>query len=267
MTARFETQPFSKRLKSMLKVDFRRMLTMPLFYIMAGGCFVIPILILVMTTMMGGTVSVDPNTGLETTVEGFKNVWQIIGTVSGEKSGAAMDMTSMCNINLLYIFAAVFVCLFVTEDFKSGYVKNLFASRPKKSDYVISKTLVGFVCGACTILTFFVGAMLGGAIAGLPFDLGAANVSSIVMCMLSKVFLIAVFVPIYMLASVIAKQKTWLSMIISLFAAMLLFMMIPALTPLNSGIMNVVLCLAGGMLFSACLGAVSGKILNKTSLV
>lgn len=47
------------------------------------------------------------------------------------------------NINMLYFFVAVFVCLFVSDDFRSGYAKNLFTVRSKKSDYVISKTLVG----------------------------------------------------------------------------------------------------------------------------
>ena len=123
----FESQSFGRRLKSMLKVDFRRMFTMPLFYIMAGVCLAIPILILVMTTMLDGSVRVNPNTGVETVVEGFDNVWQIIGTVSGEGSSVSMDMTGMCNINLLYFFAAVLVCLFVTEDFKSGYVIGCLA--------------------------------------------------------------------------------------------------------------------------------------------
>lgn len=206
---KIEHNSFGKRLRSMLKVDFRRMFTMPLFYIMTGICLVIPILILVMTTMMDGSVTVDPQTGAETVMEGFKNVWQIIGTVSGESSAMAMNMTSMCNINLLYFFAAVFVCLFVSEDFRSGYAKNLFTIRAKKGDYVISKTLAGFVCGVCMLLAFFIGSMLGGAIAGLPFDTGVAGASGIVMCLLSKMLLMAAFVPIYLFMSVIGKQKTW----------------------------------------------------------
>lgn len=263
----FETNSFGKRLKSMLKVDFRRMFTMPLIYIMTGICLVIPILILVMTTMMDGTVSVDPNTGAQTTIEAFENAWQIIGTVSGEGSSMSMDLTSMCNINLLYFFTAVLVCLFVSEDFKSGYAKNLFTVRAKKSDYVISKTLVGFVGGACMLFAFFTGAMLGGAISGLPFDAGEAGAGGIVMCLISKLFLMAVFIPIYLLMSVAAKQRTWLSLVVSLGAGMLLFMMIPMLTPLDSTVMNAALCLAGGALFSVGLGSVSSVILKKTSLV
>ena len=33
---KFESNGFGKRMKSMLSVDFRRMFTMPLFYIMAS---------------------------------------------------------------------------------------------------------------------------------------------------------------------------------------------------------------------------------------
>lgn len=118
-----------------------------------------------------------------------------------------MSMTSMCNINLLYFFVAVLICLFVSEDFRSGYAKKLFTVRSKKSDYVISKTLVGFVCGAIMLLAFFAGTMLGGAISGLPFDIGSASTGGIIMCMLSKMFLIAVFVPLYLAVNVAAKQK------------------------------------------------------------
>ncbi|MBQ7368522.1 MAG: hypothetical protein IJW60_02290, partial [Clostridia bacterium] len=117
-TVAFARNGFYKRLKSMLQVDFRRMLKTPLFYIVVGSCFVMPILILVMTTMMDGTVSTNPQTGEQTVIEGFKTVWQIIGTAGGDMSAAmTMDMTSMCNINLLSFFVAVFVCIFVSDDF------------------------------------------------------------------------------------------------------------------------------------------------------
>ena len=152
---KFEPNGFGDRLKSMLTVDFRRMFTMPLFYIMAGICFVIPILILVMTTMMDGTVNVDPNTGVETTIEAFISVWQVIGSASGDSSAMDMSMTGICNINLVYFLTAVFVCIFVADDFRSGYAKNLFTVRSKKSDYVISKTLIGFVGGAIMLIAFF----------------------------------------------------------------------------------------------------------------
>lgn len=267
MELSFEKNTFSKRMRSMLSVDFRRMFTMPLFYIMVGIAIVMPILILVMTTMMDGTVSVNPQTGEETVMEAFDSTWQAIGAISDESSAMSMDLVSMCNINLIFFMIAVYICIFVSEDFRSGYAKNLFTVHAKKSEYIISKTLVGFVSGTVMLLAFFVGAMLGGAIAGLPFDTGIADTASIVMCMLAKIFLMAVFVAIYLLTSVIAKEKLWLSILLSLGGGMLLFMMIPMLTPLNAGIMNVVLCLAGGVIFAIGLGAISNAVLKKRDIL
>ena len=265
--SRFVSESFSKRLNSMLKVDFRRMFTSPLFHILCGCALVMPILILVMTTMMGGTSVVDPTTGVETTMEAFTNTWQIIGSESGAMNGMNMDMTAMCNINLIYFLAGVFLCLFVGEDFRSGYAKNLFTVRARKSDYVASKTVVGITAGAAMLLCFFVGAIFGGAVSGLPFTLGGAGVFGLVMSMLAKICLMAVFVPIFLTMSVFAKQRTWLSILLSLFGGMLLFMMIPMLTPLDSGIGNVGMCLVGGVLFAAGLGVLSKMLLAKQDLV
>lgn len=267
MEVKFENVSFAKRLKNMLLVDFRRMFTMSFIYIMVGISFVMPILILVMTTMMDGSVTVDPNTGVETVIEGFDNVWQIIGVTSDSSGTMSMDLTSMCNINMLYFIIAVLVAMFVSEDFRSGYAKNLFAMRSKKNDYVISKTIVCFFGGALMILAFFVGSMIGGAIAGLPFELGTASVTNVVMCIISKVLLVAVFVPIFLVMSVVGKQRLWLSLVASFGLSMLLFTMVPMITPLDSTLMNVILCLAGGTLFSIGIGVISNIILNKTNIL
>lgn len=266
---RFAHNSFGRRLKSMLSVDFRRMFTMPLLYIMMGIAAVIPILVLVMTNTVGSTTTIDSVTGVETIVETepFTNVWQAVETVSGESSGMNADIMGMCNINLIFFMAAVLVCIFVTGDFRSGYAKNLFAVRSRKTDYVISKTLAGFVGGTLMILAYLVGSLLGGAVAGLSFSAGAAGVGGIVMCFVSKIFLMGVFVSIYLLWSVIGRQKLWMSLVGSFCVGMLFFMMIPMLTPLNSEIVNVILCLGGGALFSIGLGAVSNRLLGKISLV
>lgn len=267
MNVSFESYKFGKRLKGMLKVDFRRMFTTKLFYIMVGVAFVIPILVLVMTTMLDGTVSVDPQTGVETVMEGFENTWQSIASVSTENSSMSMDLTSMCNINMLYFLIAVFVCIFVAEDFRSGFSKTLFVHRSKRADYVVSKSFVGFVSGAFMICAWVIGAIIGGAISGLSFDLGSAGINGLVLCIISKIFLMAVFVSIYLLMSIFAKQKLWMSLVGSLMIGMLLFMMIPMLTPLDSGIINVCICLFGGILFSVGMGAISSRVLRKTDLV
>ena len=266
MEMQFEKQDFGKRLKSMLKVDFRRMFTMPLVYIMLGVSFVMPILFLVMTSMMPGTTVVDPTTGVETAMETFTNVWQAIAATS-DSDMMSMSLTGMCNMNMLYFLIAVLVCLFVSEDFRSGYAKNLFTVRSKKTDYVISKSLVCFVGAAGMLFAFFIGAMLGGGIAGLPFDLGSVNAGNVIACLLSKFFLAAVFVGIYLTMSVVGKQRAWISILGSFAVGMLMFMMIPMMTPLDATFMHVIMTLAGGGLFAVGLGAVSNLILNKTSLV
>lgn len=272
----FPARSFAERLDSMFRVDARRMFGTPLFWICLGIAFVIPVLVLVMTSGFGGEGSAM-----------FTNTWQIIGsesadlgsmmagmagTMSGGDAAAAtgagmMDMTTMMNINLMYFMMAVFVCLFTAEDFRSGYSKNLFTVRAQKTDYVASKTIIGFIAGALFLIAFFIGGVVGGSVAGLSMDLGAAGVSGLVMCMLAKIFLTAVFVAIFLLMSVIVRGRSWMSICLSLFGGMLLFMMIPMMTPLDSGVMNVGLCLAGGAIFAAAIGAVSNMVLKKSSLV
>ncbi|MBQ7374168.1 MAG: ABC transporter permease [Clostridia bacterium] len=270
MEKKFEKFTFGKRLDSMLNVDFRRMFTIPFFYIMVGISLVVPILILVMTTMMDGSVTVDPN-GNETIMQGFDFVWQILGSVSssGQDSSAmmSMDLVSMCNINMMYFAVAVLVCVFVSDDFRSGYSKNLFTVRANKTDYVISKTLVTFVGGAMMILAFVIGALIGGKISGLSFEMQGFNWANLLACVISKMILVSIFVAIFLVMSVIAKQRLWLSILLSLGVGMFLFNIAPMVSPLDANALHVILSLAGGTLFCVGLGAVSNLILKKTSLV
>lgn len=117
------------------------------------------------------------------------------------------------------------------------------------------------------LISFFIGSMLGGAIAGLPFTLEGATAFNVIMSMLSKIAIVGIFASIYILASVFAKQKLWLSLILSFGIGMLMFMMIPIITPLNAGIVNLILCLVGSGLFSFGIGFGSKAILDKTSLI
>lgn len=265
---KFEKFSFKDRLKSMISVDFKRTFISPLIYLMFGISFVIPILILVMTTMMDGTVSVDPQTGVETVIEGFDNVWQVIGTASGNSSAmAVMGLTTMCNINMMFFMIAVFICIFIADDFRGGYAKNLFTVRARKEDYIISKTLVGFVAAAGMLIAFFFGALVGGKIAGLSFELVGATGINVFLCMLSKIFLSILFVSIFVLAAVFAKSKLWLSILLSLGIGMLFFMMVPIITPLDATIVHLILCLVGGAIFSFGIGVTSNIVLKKTDIV
>ena len=266
-TVKFDTFGFGKRVKSMLKVDFKRMFRSRLFYILIACALVMPVLMTVMMAMMDGSESVNQQTGEIVIMQGPENTWQNIGTLPDGENMGGMDVFGMCNINMMFMAVAVFVCLFISDDFRSGYAKNLFTVRAKKSDYVISKTLAGFVCGAIMLIAYFIGSVLGGAVSSLSFDLHGLDAKNLVMCMLAKIFLMLVFVSIFTLISVAAKQKAWLSICGSLGGGMLLFMMVSMITPLDSTIINVVLCAAGGILFAWGLGAISKSVLKKTSLV
>ena len=262
----FTKIPFSERVKSMLRVDFRRMFKSKLFYILIACALVMPILMTVMMSMMDGSVSVNPQTGEETVMQGPENTWQNIGTLPGEPLGGD-EIFMMCNINMAFMGVAAFVCLFISDDFRSGYAKNFLTVRAKRGEYVFSKTLSGFVCGALMLIAYLVGSILGGAISGLSFELHGLGAGNLVACMLAKIFLMLVFVSIFTLVSVAAKQKAWLSICGSLGGGMLLFMMVSMITPIGSTAINVVLCAAGGALFAFGLGAISKAVLKKTSLV
>lgn len=264
---KFEKITFGKQLRSMLKVDLRRMRKSRLLYILLACALLMPIAMTVMMTMMDGSVSVDPQTGAETIMRGPENTWQNIGTLPGGEAMGGMDIFNMCNINMLFMIAAVFICLFVCQDFRSGYAKNLFTVRARKGDYVICKIFVGFLGGASMLLCYFVGTVLGGAMAGLSFDLHGLNIFNLVMCMLSKILLMPVFVSIFVCISVAAKQKAWLALCGSLGGGMLLFMMVPMITPLNSTLMQPLLCFAGSAMFAFGLGALSKQILKKSDLI
>lgn len=264
---KFPKYELGKRIRSMIKVDFRRMFKSKLFYILIACALVMPILMTVMMSMMDGSVSVDPQTGVETVMEGPENTWQNIGTLPGGEDMGGNEIFMMCNINMVLMLVSVFICLFISDDFRSGYAKNLFTVRAKKGDYVISKTLCGFICGSLMLISYFVGSVLGGAISGLSFALHGLDAGNIAMCLLSKIFLVPVFVSIFVLISVAAKQKAWLSICGSLGGGMLLFMTVSMITPLSSTVINAILCLVGGLLFAIGLGAVSKTVLKKTSMV
>ena len=262
---------FTKRLKSMLKVDTKRLFISPFFYIMVGISLVVPILIMVMTSMMEGSVSVNPQTGQETIMHGFDYVWQILGSVSNSsatnQTGMGMDLVSMCNINMMYFAVAVLVCVFVCDDFRSGYAKNLFTVRAKKTDYVTSKTITCFIGGGAMILAFVLGAIIGGGVANVSFEMVGFNAFNLICSIISKVLLVPIFVSIFLTMSVIGKQKSWLAICLSLGIGMFLFMTISIASPLDASIIHIILCLAGSVGFSVGMGAISNLILNKTSLV
>ncbi len=275
MEKSFDKNTFSKKIKSMLMVDARRVLTSRFFYIMLAIAIVLPVVILVMTSFMEGTENVNPQTGEVTIMEGFDSVWQMLGALpeSEEKTtetahaAGGMDLVSMCNINLMFFISAVFVCVFVCDDFRSGYTKNLFAVRASKSDYVLSKTIVCYLASAVMLVCFFIGTLIGGAVSGVSFATEGFHIGNIANCILSKIFLLAVFTSVYLIMSLLAKQRLWLSVLLSFGIGMIFFTMIPMATPLLATPIHTVICVAVGVAVSVGLGALSTLLLRKIDIL
>ena len=79
----FPARSFAERLNSMFRVDARRMFGTPLFWICLCIAFVIPVLVLVMTSGFGGEGSAM-----------FTNTWQIIGSESSNLGTMMAGMAS-----------------------------------------------------------------------------------------------------------------------------------------------------------------------------
>ena len=156
----FTSPSFGRRLKGMLGVDFYRLFHTPMYYIFLGIAAVIPAMIL-------GTAGMEnPQTG-EVTARLYHNVWHII---AAEKPVYVVsDIAQYANMNMVFIFGGIMVSVFIGHDYRSGYVKQLFTTHPRKIDYMLSKSITCAFAMACMCLTYLVGAVLAGALTGVSF--------------------------------------------------------------------------------------------------
>ena len=117
------------------------------------------------------------------------------------------------------------------------------------------------------ILAFVLGSLIGGGVASLSFEMVGFSAFNLICSVIAKVMLVPIFVSIFLTMSVIGKQKSWLAMCLSLGIGMFLFMIISIASPLDAGVIHIILCLAGSVGFGFGMGAISNIILKKTSLV
>ncbi len=68
-----------------------------------------------------------------------------------------MALALLCNTNMVFIFTALLVSIFVSHDYGSGFIKSIFTVHARRVDYVISKTPVGVFAGSCMVLAHFGG--------------------------------------------------------------------------------------------------------------
>jgi len=262
----FETPAFSSRLKAMLKLDFYRLFNTPAFYIMLLIAALIPALIMTVGEAEPPAAS-NPQSvsaGVTSPSVEITNAWQLVESTGGSAvADNPLDFAGFANINMLFIFAGLLMAIFVSHDYSSGFVKSIFTVHPKKIDYVASKSAVGFVGGAGMIATYVLGTAVAGLFTGKSFDV---NVSGLIMCLMSKAFLMGVFCSLFLSVAVFFRDKLWLTIVFTFLFGMMLYPAASVAT-LSSTWVTMLVTLAAGAVGTAAIGSVSSLILKRRDLV
>ena len=255
----FETPKFGSRVKSMLKLDFYRLFHTPLFFIMLGIAAIIPAMVL----SMSGAETMGPNGTTQTAIE-FTNAWQMVESLGGSAvADNPLDFGGFANINMLFIFAGLLMAIFIAHDYSSGFVKNIFTVHSQKVDYVISKSVVGVFGGTGMIITYVVGTIIAGLLTGKSFDV---NMSGLIMCLISKMFLMGIFCSLFAGIAVFFKNKLWMTIVFTFLFGMMLYPAASVAT-LSSTVITMLITLVAGVIGSVAIGAVSTLFLKKRDLV
>lgn len=203
-TIEFKTPTRIERVKSMLGVDFYRLLHTPLFYIFLAVAAIIPAMI-ISTSGMGGANG-------EATEPIFTNVWQAIAALEPTYGFEGID--KYANMNMVFIFGGIMVSIFIGNDYRSGYVKQLFTTHAKKIDYVLSKSLTCAFATACTCVTYLIGAVAAGAITRLSFEVDALG---LICAILGKIALSLGWASLFTFVNVIFRRYFGISIVSSFF--------------------------------------------------
>ena len=262
----FETPSFAKRLKGMLGVDFYRLFHTPLFYIFLGISAIIPAMIVGMTGM-------DASTAL------FTNTWQAIASES--PLYVVSNIGQYANMNMVFIFGGIMVSIFIGHDYKSGYVKQLFTTHPKKQDYMLSKTIICAFAMACMCITYLLGTILAGLFVGLSF---AVNAGSLICAILGKIIMSLGWASLYVFLNIIFRKYFAISIASSFFfgtgiliigagailgnsAVLNIFLYGSSVYAcLSSNFLTVLICLVVSLSWSFIYNLLGTHILNKTDV-
>ena len=201
---KFESPSFTRRLGGMLGVDFYRLFHTPLFYIFLAIAAIIPAMVSGFTSMP------DQNGNVMEPL--YQNAWQIIA--AAEPLYVIRSIADYANMNMVFIFGGIMVSIFIGHDYKSGYVKQLFTTHAKKQDYMMSKTIVCAFAMACMCVTYLIGGVAGGLVAGYPFQV---NVGSLILAILGKMVMSLGWASLYTFLNIIFRRYFGVSIASSFF--------------------------------------------------
>lgn len=262
----FSSPSFKTRIKGVLGVDFYRLFHTPLFYIFLAISAIIPAMILTMTgTAEGGTM--------------YTNTWQVIA--SNSPLYVVSSISEYANMNMVFIFGGIMLSIFIGHDYKSGYVKQLFTTHPKKQDYMISKTIIGAFSMACMCISYLFGTTVAGLISGMSFDV---NVWSLVCAIFGKVIMSVGWASLYVFINIIFRKFFGISIASSFFLGTgIIIIGIGAIVKnspvlnmflygssvfacLSSNILNVLVCLVVSLAWAVIYNLLGTYVLNKSDV-
>ena len=262
----FDSPTFASRAKSMIRLDFYRLFHTPAFYLMLAIAALIPAMVLALS---GADLSPPPSNSAHTAsipqmaMPAFENAWQMIESTGGSAvADNPLDFAGFANINMLFIFAGLLMSIFVAHDYSSGFVKNIFAVHAKKIDYVLSKSAVGIFGGAGMIIAYVLGTVVAGLLTGKAFDV---HVSGLILCLLSKMFLMGAFCSLFLSIAVFFRNRLWLTIAFTFLFGMM-FYPAASVATLSATAATLLLSLIAGVAGAAGFGAVSNLILKKRDL-
>lgn len=266
----FKSPTFIERLKGMLGVDFYRLFHTPLFYIFLAIAAIIPAMILGMTSMENPQGVVEPL---------YTNTWQVIAAQS--PLYIVNNIADYANMNMVFIFGGIMVSIFIGHDYKSGYVKQLFTTHPKKQDYMMSKTIICAFAMACMCGTYLLGTVLSGALVGASF---AVNGWSLICAILGKVIMSLGWASLYVFLNIIFRKFFAVSIASSFFFGTGILIIGAAAILGNSSILNiflygssvyaclssnfltVIICLVVSICWTGIYNVLGTRILNKSDV-
>ena len=196
---KFESPSFYKRLLGMLGVDFYRLFHTPLYYIFLAISAIIPAMILGMTKVEGGAPL-------------YANTWNIVA--ADTLLYVINEIGEYANMNMVFIFGGIMVSIFIGHDYKSGYVKQLFTTHPKKQDYMLSKTISCAFAMMCMCITYLLGGVTAGLLTGSDMSV---NVGSLIIAILGKMVMSLGWASLYNFLNVIFRKYFGISIASSFF--------------------------------------------------
>lgn len=261
----FSSPSFKTRIKGMLSVDFYRLFHTPLFYIFLAISAIIPAMILTMTET--GTPPL------------YTNTWQVVA--SDSPLYVVSNIAQYANMNMVFIFGGIMLSIFIGHDYKSGYVKQLFTTHPKKQDYMISKTAIGAFSMACMCVSYLLGTTLAGLFAGTSF---AVNAWSLICAVLGNIIMGVGWASLYVFLNIIFRKFFGISIASSFFLGTGILIIgvasivgnSPVLNiflygasvfaSLSSNILTILVCLVVSICWAIIYNTIGTHILNKSDV-